>query len=256
MEAIELWVRNLNLTWRDILDILALATLFYYLYGLLAESRALSLIRGLLVYFLAWFVADIAGLTTMSWLLGRGATVGVFAILVVFQPELRGVLERLGRGRFRETPLAGAATAELVRAVERMAARRLGALIAIEKTTPLGEFAGTGELVDARISGRLLETLFTLGSPLHDGGVILRGDRVLAAACVFPLSEREDLRYHGTRHLAAIGLSEAADATVIVVSEERGTIRVAEGGKLSANLTPSELRQKLEVSSRGVGQPA
>ena len=177
MEAIELWVRNLNLTWRDILDILALATLFYYLYGLLAESRALSLIRGLLVYFLAWFVADIAGLTTMSWLLGRGATVGVFAILVVFQPELRGVLERLGRGRFRETPLAGAATAELVRAVERMAARRLGALIAIEKTTPLGEFAGTGELVDARISGRLLETLFTLGSPLHDGGVILRGDR-------------------------------------------------------------------------------
>jgi diadenylate cyclase len=84
----------------------------------------------------------------------------------------------------------------------------------------------------------------------------LRGDRVLAAACVFPLSEREDLRYHGTRHLAAIGLSEAADAIVIVVSEERGTIRVAEGGKLSANLTPSELRQKLEVSSRGVGQPA
>ncbi len=234
------------MTWRDALDILAVGTLFYYLYGLFAETRALNLIRGLVVYVLVWFVADRLGLKALAWLLGNAATLGVFALIVVFQPELRGVLERLGRGRLATGVLPSVASEELVRGLERMAARRLGALVALERRTPLGEYAETGEVLEARVSARLLETIFTVGTPLHDGGVIVRGERLLAAACVFPLSEREDLVYLGTRHRAAVGLSEVSDALVIVVSEERGTIRVAERGELSPNLTPSELRARLK----------
>ncbi len=234
------------MTWRDALDILAVGTLFYYLYGLFAETRALNLIRGLVVYVLVWFVADRLGLKALAWLLGNAATLGVFALIVVFQPELRGVLERLGRGRLATGVLPSVASEELVRGLERMAARRLGALVALERRTPLGEYAETGEVLEARVSARLLETIFTVGTPLHDGGVIVRGERLLAAACVFPLSEREDLVYLGTRHRAAVGLSEVSDALVIVVSEERGTIRVAERGELSPNLTPSELRTRLK----------
>ena len=231
--------------WRDVLDILAVAVLFYYLYELIAETRALNLIRGLVVYVLVWFVADRLGLRALAWLLGNAATLGMFALIVVFQPELRGLLEHLGRGRLGPGAAGAEAVEELVRGVERMAARRLGALIAVERRTPLGEYASTGEVLDARVSARLLETIFTVGTPLHDGGVIVRAGRILAAACVFPLSAREDLVYLGTRHRAAVGLSEESDALVIVVSEERGTIRVAERGELSGNLTPSELRQRL-----------
>jgi TIGR00159 family protein len=233
------------MAWRDLLDVFSVAVLFYYLYGLVAETRALNLVRGLVVYVLVWFVADKLGLKALAWLLGNAATLGVFALIVVFQPEFRGVLERLGRGRLAQAPLLSQEVEELVRAAERMAARRLGALIAIERCTPLGEYAETGEILDARISARVLETIFTVGTPLHDGGVILRGPRILAAACVFPLSDREDLVYLGTRHRAAVGISEVTDALVIVVSEERGTIRLAERGELSRNLTPSELREKL-----------
>ncbi len=225
--------------WRDVLDILAVAVLFYYLYELIAETRALNLIRGLVVYVLVWFVADRLGLRALAWLLGNAATLGMFALIVVFQPELRGLLEHLGRGRLGPGAAGAEAVEELVRGVERMAARRLGALIAVERRTPLGEYASTGEVLDARVSARLLETIFTVGTPLHDGGVIVRAGRILAAACVFPLSAREDLVYLGTRHRAAVGLSEESDALVIVVSEERGTIRVAERGEPPGNLTPT-----------------
>ncbi len=235
----------MNLNWRDVIDILAVATVIYYTYGLLAETRAMNLVRGLIVYVVVWFTAKLVGLTTLSWLLGNAATLGVFALIVVFQPELRGVLERLGRGRLRENRLDVEAAQELLRAVERMAARRLGALLALERRTPLGEYSFSGEVLDARVSARLLETIFTVGTPLHDGGVIMRGKKLLAAGCVFPLSERNDLKYLGTRHRAAVGLSEVSDALVIIVSEERGTIRVAERGELSPNLTPSELRERL-----------
>ncbi|WP_027891810.1 diadenylate cyclase CdaA [Calidithermus chliarophilus] len=232
------------LTWRDALDILAVATVFYYLYVLIAESRALNLVRGLLVYLLVWFVASRMGLNSLAWLLGNAATLGVFALIVVFQPELRGALERIGRGRLQRQPLADAQLNELVRAVERLSALRYGALIAIERHTPLGEFAATGENIDARLSARLLESLFFNKTPLHDGGAILRGDRVLAAGCVFPLSEKQE-KYLGTRHKAAIGLSEVSDALVIVVSEERGTLRLADGGRLSPPLQPVELRERI-----------
>jgi diadenylate cyclase len=229
-------------TWRDLLDILLVTALFYSLWRLIVGTRALNLVRGLLVYLLVWFLANLLGLATLSWILGNAATLGAFALIVVFQPELRGLLERLGRPQGpRATSLA---LEELLLGVARLAERRYGALIALERRTPLGEYAATGEVLDARLSARLLVTLFYPGTPLHDGGAILREGRLLAAGCLFPLSEAQVGL--GTRHRAALGLSEISDALVLVVSEETGSVRLAEGGRLSPPLSLEALRARLK----------
>ncbi|MFZ8814279.1 MAG: diadenylate cyclase CdaA [Thermus aquaticus] len=229
-------------TWRDLLDILLVTALFYSLWRLIVGTRALNLVRGLLVYLLVWFLANLLGLATLSWILGNAATLGAFALIVVFQPELRGLLERLGRPQGpRATSLA---LEELLLGVARLAERRYGALIALERRTPLGEYAATGEVLDARLSARLLVTLFYPGTPLHDGGAILREGRLLAAGCLFPLSEAQVGL--GTRHRAALGLSEVSDALVLVVSEETGSVRLAEGGRLSPPLSLEALRARLK----------
>jgi diadenylate cyclase len=229
-------------TWRDLLDILLVTALFYSLWRLIVGTRALNLVRGLLVYLLVWFLANLLGLATLSWILGNAATLGAFALIVVFQPELRGLLERLGRPQGpRATSLA---LEELLLGVARLAERRYGALIALERRTPLGEYAATGEVLEARLSARLLVTLFYPGTPLHDGGAILRGGRLLAAGCLFPLSEAQVGL--GTRHRAALGLSEVSDALVLVVSEETGSVRLAEGGRLSPPLSLEALRARLK----------
>ena len=229
-------------TWRDLLDILLVAALFYSLWRLIVGTRALNLVRGLLVYLLVWFLANLLGLATLSWILGNAATLGAFALIVVFQPELRGLLERLGRPQGpRATSLA---LEELLLGVARLAERRYGALIALERRTPLGEYAATGEVLEARLSARLLVTLFYPGTPLHDGGAILREGRLLAAGCLCPLSEAQVGL--GTRHRAALGLSEVSDALVLVVSEETGSVRLAEGGRLSPPLSLEALRARLK----------
>lgn len=233
-------------TWRDLLDIFLVTFLLYTLYRLMAGTRALNLVRGVLVYLLVWFLASLLGLSTLSWLLGNAATLGAFALIVVFQPELRAFLERLGRGqRLSSGPLA---LEELLLGIARLSEKRRGALIALERRTPLGEYAVSGEILDARLSARLLETLFYPGTPLHDGGAILRGERLFAAGCVFPISESQ--LGLGTRHRAALGLSEVSDALVIVVSEETGAIRVAEGGRLSSPLSLEALRERLKGVAR------
>jgi diadenylate cyclase len=229
-------------TWRDLLDILLVTALFYSLWRLIVGTRALNLVRGLLVYLLVWFLSTLLGLSTLSWILGNAATLGAFALIVVFQPELRGLLERLGRPQGpRATSLA---LEELLLGVARLAERRYGALIALERRTPLGEYAATGEVLEARLSARLLVTLFYPGTPLHDGGAILREGRLLAAGCLFPLSEAQVGL--GTRHRAALGLSEVSDALVLVVSEETGSVRLAEGGRLSPPLSLEALRARLK----------
>jgi diadenylate cyclase len=229
-------------TWRDLLDILLVTALFYSLWRLIVGTRALNLVRGLLVYLLVWFLSNLLGLATLSWILGNAATLGAFALIVVFQPELRGLLERLGRPQGpRATSLA---LEELLLGVARLAERRYGALIALERRTPLGEYAATGEVLEARLSARLLVTLFYPGTPLHDGGAILREGRLLAAGCLFPLSEAQVGL--GTRHRAALGLSEVSDALVLVVSEETGSVRLAEGGRLSPPLSLEALRARLK----------
>lgn len=234
------------LTLKDLLDIALVATLIYQGYRLLSGTRALNVLRGVGVFVGVWIVSSALGLTTMNFLLERAATVGLFALLVVFQPELRAALERLGRPRVRGVSKHGAVLQEIARATERMAERKTGALIAIERRTPLGEYADTGVLIDAEVSAPFVEALFARNAPLHDGGMIIQGGRVLAAACLFPLQSSDGIyRRYGTRHRAAIGLSELTDAVVVVVSEERGSIRIATAGRLSADLTGAELRDRL-----------
>ncbi len=243
---------------QDVLDIVVVAFLIYQAYLLVAGTRAVNVVRGILVFAGVWVAAQLLGLTTLSFLLGRAGTVGIFALLVLFQPELRAALERVGRPRGRDASASGAALQDLARAMERLAERKTGALIAIERRTPLGEYAETGVNIDALVSVPFLEALFARNAPLHDGGVILQGARVVAAGCLFPLQPADGTyRRYGTRHRAAIGLSELTDAVVLVVSEERGSMRIALAGRLGPDLNGTELREQLRelVYDYPVGRP-
>ncbi len=235
----------------DILDIALVTVLLYQAYRLMADSRTLNLVRGLVVFGLLLYTARWLGLTTLYAILERIAAIGVFALIVIFQPELRAVLERVGRPRQTEDVPQMLALNEITRAVEWLAERKTGALIALERQTPLGDYASSGIKIDADVSSGLLETIFARNTPLHDGGVIVQHGRIRAAGCLFPLQSDSSgvQRLYGTRHRAALGLSEQTDALIVVVSEERGSVRLAEGGVLSPDLTVLELRERLRSST-------
>lgn len=222
----------------DVLDIVIVAYLVYKILGFIQETRAQQLVRGLVVLGIVFFLSDFLKLYLLNWLLRNLVTMGLFALIVLFQPELRRGLEQLGRrnivsGQFRSLDKENAieVVKEIVAAVDDFSATRTGALIVFERETMLNDIIETGTIVDARISVRLLGNLFYEGSPLHDGAVIIRGDRIHAASCVLPLTEKKNIgRNLGTRHRAGLGVSEVSDALVIVVSEETGVISVAEDG--------------------------
>lgn len=222
----------------DVLDIVIVAYLVYKILGFIQETRAQQLVRGLVVLGIVFFLSDFLKLYLLNWLLRNFVTMGLFALIVLFQPELRRGLEQLGRrnivsGQFRSLDKENAieVVKEIVAAVDDFSAIRTGALIVFERETMLNDIIETGTIVDARISVRLLGNLFYEGSPLHDGAVIIRGDRIHAASCVLPLTEKKNIgRNLGTRHRAGLGVSEVSDALVIVVSEETGVISVAENG--------------------------
>lgn len=222
----------------DVLDIIIVAYLVYKILGFIQETRAQQLVRGLVVLGIVFFLSDFLKLYLLNWLLRNFVTMGLFALIVLFQPELRRGLEQLGRrnivsGQFRSLDKENAieVVKEIVVAVDDFSATRTGALIVFERETMLNDIIETGTIVDARISVRLLGNLFYEGSPLHDGAVIIRGDRIHAASCVLPLTEKKNIgRNLGTRHRAGLGVSEVSDALVIVVSEETGVISVAENG--------------------------
>ena len=222
----------------DVLDIVIVAYLVYKILGFIQETRAQQLVRGLILLCVVFFLSDFLKLYLLNWLLRNFVTMGLFALIVLFQPELRRGLEQLGRrnivsGQFRSLDKENAiqVVKEIVAAVDDFSATRTGALIVFERETMLNDIIETGTIVDARISVRLLGNLFYEGSPLHDGAVIIRGDRIHAASCVLPLTEKKNIGRHlGTRHRAGLGVSEVSDALVIVVSEETGVISVAENG--------------------------
>lgn len=222
----------------DVLDIVIVVYLVYKILGFIQETRAQQLVRGLVVLGIVFFMSDFLKLYLLNWLLRNFVTMGLFALIVLFQPELRRGLEQLGRrnivsGQFRSLDKENAieVVKEIVAAVDDFSATRTGALIVFERETMLNDIIETGTIVDARISVRLLGNLFYEGSPLHDGAVIIRGDRIHAASCVLPLTEKKNIgRNLGTRHRAGLGVSEVSDALVIVVSEETGVISVAENG--------------------------
>ncbi|MBQ6582879.1 MAG: diadenylate cyclase CdaA [Mogibacterium sp.] len=230
----------LNFRIVDAVDILIVTYLIYTIFGFIAETRAQQLFRGIIVLIVVFLVSDFFNLYLLNWILRGVVTVGIFALVVLFQPELRRGLEQIGRRNisglsFRnlDRDHAFEIVEELVAAIDDFSATRTGALIVIERETMLNDIIETGAIVDAKISVRLLGNLFYEGSPLHDGAVIIRGDRIYAASCVLPLTEKKNLgRNLGTRHRAGVGLSEVSDALIIIVSEETGVISIAENGTL------------------------
>lgn len=224
----------------DVIDILIVAFVVYKVLGFIRESRAGQLVKGLLILLAAFFVSDIFQLYTLNWILKGTMTVGIIALIVVFQPELRRGLEYMGRSKLIR-PVFGkmnknkakSISVEVARAIENMSTTRTGALLVVERQSALTDICETGTLLDANITSGLIETIFYEGSPLHDGALIIRGDKLYAAGCVLPLTENKSIsKALGTRHRAGIGITENSDALVFIVSEETGIVSMAEEGKL------------------------
>ena len=233
----------------DLLDIVLVAVLFYRLLILVKGTRSAQMYVGLLVIVLVGVLAREFELIAVKWIVDSLKTVWLIAFVILFQPELRHALAQFGRTRYFRSFLQGdhyGALGEIVRAVETLGGRRHGALIVIERNVGLRNFVETGTRIDARVSAELLVTMFSPGSPLHDGAVILREDTIVAASCILPLSSNTRLAGAlGTRHRAALGLSEESDAAVVVVSEQTGALSVAWRGQLKQRLNEGELRSEL-----------
>ena len=251
----EFWNRIPQIGVNDIIDILIVAFLFYTVMRLIRSTSAARIARSILLLLVATGLTEIFKLYTLNWILSKILEIGVIALVIMFQPELRRMLERFG-GRFFTNLISsgGAASPEqqaieaTVAACEIMSKEKVGALLIFERSMPLDEYFKTGTIVDAKVSDQLLRNLFFKNSPLHDGAVTVRGSRVAAAGCVMPLTENTHLPSDiGTRHRAGIGSSEVSDAVVVIVSEETGTISVAIGGMLKRHLAPKTL-EKLLVS--------
>lgn len=246
-----------QITLTSIIDILLVTLIFYGVLRLFQGTQAVSLLRGILVVTLIITLAtQLLPLTAFSWLLGKSLPLILFSIPVIFQPELRRALERLGRtasmlGLGGRESSAQQAIHELVRATEMLSREYTGALIVLEGETGLEEHIETGERINARVSARLLTTIFFPGTSLHDGAVVVRGTQIVAAGCVLPLTSRvlSDSSL-GTRHRAAVGITEQSDALVIVVSEETGIISVARNGRIARRLDVQRLRRVLQAFYR------
>ena len=238
----------------DILDILIVAYIIYRVMKLLKDTSAERLIKGIIILVGIMLLASMLHLTMISWLLQQALNVGLFAIVVVFQPELRRLLEQIGKGNFSRLIVPADAPDEVesmitatVSACADMSRTKTGALIVFERRERLGEIISTGTAVDAAPSAELIKNIFFKNSPLHDGAMVVRAGRICAAGCVLPLSGNQSLsRDLGTRHRAAVGMSESADSVLVVVSEETGAISVAIGGMLKRHLSPDMLRKMLE----------
>ena len=243
-------VKNMSI-W-SILDIIVVSIIFYKGYVLIKETRAEQLLKGIVLILILIPISYLLRLDMLYFILSKTITIGVLTIVIIFQPEIRRVLEHIGRSAFEdlhgfqdEETLNRVAT-EIVVAVENLASTKTGALIAIEQGTGLGEVIQNGTMLDAIVSAALLENIFVVNTPLHDGATIIRNDRIVSSGCVLPLTANTDINKKlGTRHRAAIGLSENSDALIIVVSEETGTISLAVNGRLTRNYDKDKLKSIL-----------
>ena len=242
----------------DIIDILLMAYIIYKAIGFLRETRAGQLAKGLLIFFAVYFIANWWKLTTMKWVLSRFVDYIIIAIAIIFQPELRRILERVGhtklvgtQGDLSDDPLEDCID-KICRAAGNMQESRIGALIVFERSTQLGEIIATGTVINADPSVSMVGNIFFPKSPLHDGALIIRDGRLYAAGCILPLTQREDISSQlGTRHRAAIGMTENSDAVVLVVSEETGNISIVSNGKITRNyngISAAEELRKLLIS--------
>ena len=249
-----------NFGWKDGLELALIGGIIYLVYRSLRGTRGARLVRGfvfllLIVFVGMWLVSESLRMERLQFLYGKLLFALAILALVVFQPELRRSLMRLGQNPLLRLFLKEGASAfmdRIVRATDTLSRNKVGAIIAIERDTRLGGLIESGVRLDAQLTSDLLTTIFWPGSPLHDMGVIIRGGRIAAAGCEFPLSRHPILDPHlGTRHRAAVGLAEETDAVVIVVSEETGQISLAEGSRLEQGIAPERLRKRLVELLRG-----
>lgn len=249
---------------RDIIDILIVTFLIYHLLKLTRQTRAIQVLKGLGVVFACVVLSDWLQLDAINWVLNLLISNVIIVAVVLFQPELRRILERLGRSKVLSRPVQhveqmsdSRVTEALVRAAQRMSKSRTGALIVLERKTRLGDIIETGTPVDALVTDALLLNIFEPDTPLHDGAVIIRDQRLAAAGCFLPLTMENDISKDlGTRHRAALGVSEASDALCIIVSEETGVISVAQEGKLTRYLDPQKLTAMINSVFSETGRPA
>jgi len=251
-----LGMANITITWVDIVEILIISFLFYHILLWIKSTRAWNLFKGIMVILIFVLIAAFFQMSTILWIAENTFNIGLIALVVIFQPELRKALENLGGQNFvthllnlnkTETMKFSEHTIdELVKAVFAMGKVKTGALIVMEDEISLNEYIRTGIDVDALLSSQLLINIFEKNTPLHDGAVIVRGDRVISATCYLPLSDSLSLSKDlGTRHRAAVGISEVSDSLTIIVSEETGTVSVAYHGKIDRNLDAEGLKDKL-----------
>ena len=245
----------------DLLDILMVAFIVYKILNWVKETRAWTLFKGLVVFFVFYAFATLLQLNTIHWILSKTLSVGIIAFVILFQPELRKALEQLGNGKIirnmfkfeiqdEEDEDDVKTIDEIVTAAKKMASVKTGALILVERDVPLGDHIRTGIPVDGLVTSQLLINIFEHNTPLHDGAVVIKNNRVAAAACFLPLTENKVSMELGTRHRAAIGASEVSDADIIVVSEETGYISLARSGVIYRNITPDELKRMLNARKK------
>ena len=251
----------------DFLEICILAYLIYNLVKWIKNTRAWSLVKGLVMIMIFWLVAVLFNLNVIIFIIKNTINVGIIAIVIIFQPEFRKALEQLGQknlvksiitfddGKDKNEKFSDYTLNQIVRATFELARAKTGALIVLEDEISLKDFESTGIYIDSLISSELLINIFEHNTPLHDGAVILRGNRIAAATCYLPLSDNMQLSKDlGTRHRAGIGISEVCDSLTIIVSEETGKVSIAKGGKLIRNVDGDYLRSKLEEAQKKSGE--
>ena len=241
-----------SMSFTAIIDILVVAFIFYKGYMLIKETRAEQLLKGIAFIIILIPISGIFNLSMLYFILSKTLTIGIISVVIIFQPEIRRALEHLGRSAFEDKhgfvdkEQRNIYVNEIVNAVSNLADSKTGALIAIEQGTGLGEIISSGTIIEAKITSNLLENIFVVNTPLHDGATIIGKDKILAAGCVLPLTNNKEINKKlGTRHRAGIGLSEISDALVIIVSEETGIISLAINGRLTRNYDKDRLRSIL-----------
>lgn len=252
----------------DIIEIIIIASIIYHIIKWVKSTRAWSLMRGLAILLLFWILASMFHFNAIIWIFVKTINVGIIAIIIVFQPEFRKALEQLGQknimsplysfgeSKEKEERFSEHTVNELIRATFELAKTKTGALMVIEQDVTLREYEQTGINIDAEISSQLLINIFEHNTPLHDGAVIIRGNRITSATCYLPLSDNMTLSKDlGTRHRAGVGISEVTDSLTIIVSEQTGKVSIAKNGELIRNLDSDYLRAKLtEVQKRTTGE--
>ncbi|MFV0420417.1 MAG: diadenylate cyclase CdaA [Dysgonomonas sp.] len=252
-----------NFTIKDIIDILLVATVMYQLYRIVSKSGTAVIFNGVLAFIILWvLISQVLQMRLMGAILDKFSDFGIFVIIIIFQDEIKRFLISLGSNRtfrffsrlFRAKDvgeLNDNVITSLVLACMNLAKTYTGAIIVIEQEMRLGQFSETGEKLDADISTRLIENVFFKNSPLHDGAMIIGGNKIKAAGCILPISQNQDIpKSYGLRHRAALGISQETDARVIVISEERGKISFVSEGQIEANVTPEKLQELLISSMR------